>query len=66
MSTDRLDRLESQFAHQEEFMYQLNKIVVEQQDRIERLEKELLTLRQSVETEGVGTGATGSERPPHY
>lgn len=66
MTDERLDKLESKFAHQDDFIFQLNKIVADQQSRLERLEKEVRDLRGMVTTEGVGSGPTGMEKPPHY
>lgn len=49
MSEARIIELEIKFSHQEEFVQQLNRIVTDQQLRIERLEKELIELRGIVE-----------------
>lgn len=50
------------FSHQDDFIMQLNKIVTEQQVRIERLEKEMLELRKIADPEN----EVLNDRPPHY
>ena len=65
---ERLINLEVKFSHQDEFILQLNKIVTEQQERIERLEKESLELRRIIEAMNGGNDALSLEnsKPPHY
>ncbi|MFP5492799.1 MAG: SlyX family protein [Bacteriovoracia bacterium] len=65
---ERLINLEVKFSHQDEFILQLNKIVTEQQERIERLEKESLELRRIIEAMDGGNDALSLEnsKPPHY
>lgn len=65
---ERLINLEVKFSHQDEFIMQLNKIVTEQQERIERLEKESLELRRIIEAMDGGNDALSLEnsKPPHY
>ncbi len=68
MSEERIINLEIKFAHQEDFIYQLNQIVVQQQKTIERLEKEILDLKRNVNVEG-GVSPTRTlqdDKPPHY
>jgi len=61
MNEARIIELEIKFSHQDDFIQQLNKIVTEQQQRIERMEKELIELRGAVE------GAKDLDsKPPHY
>ena len=65
---ERLTELEIRFSHQDDFLHQLNQVVVEQQKKIERLEKELLDLKRNVGSEN-GISATrnlSEEKPPHY
>ena len=65
---DRITNLEIKFAHQDEFIMELNRIVVDQQKRIEQLERELLEQR------GIVVGMNGgneallmkNSKPPHY
>ena len=61
MNDARIIDLEIKFSHQDDFIQQLNKIVTEQQLRIERLEKELLDLRSVVEAV-----KDMDSKPPHY
>lgn len=65
---ERLINLEVKFSHQDEFILQLNKIVTEQQERIERLEKESLELRRIIEAMDSGNDALSldNSKPPHY
>jgi SlyX protein len=61
MNEKRIIDLEIKFSHQDDFIQQLNKIVTEQQVRIERLEKELIDLRGVVEAV-----KDLDSKPPHY
>ena len=63
MNDERLTNLEIKFAHQDEFLDQLNKIVITQQARIERLEKEMLELRRVADPEST---TDKNSKPPHY
>lgn len=65
---DRVTNLEIRFSHQDDFLHQLNQIVVAQQKTIERLEKEILDLKRSLNSEsGVGgTRSLADDKPPHY
>ena len=59
---ERLSHLESHFMHVEKLYEQLNEVVIEQQGQIERLTRELRTLR-----EQRASGEAGDESPPpHY
>jgi SlyX protein len=64
----RIIDLEIRFSHQDEFIRQLNDIVVEQQKAIEQLQKAILDLKRSAQNEGqVGTVRNlADEKPPHY
>lgn len=69
MDDKRLTDLEIRFSHQDDFLHQLNEIVVTQQKTIERLEKEILDLKRSMNSESGGVSGTRSladEKPPHY
>jgi SlyX protein len=68
MNEDRITDLEIRFSHQDQFLHQLNDIVVGQQRTIERLEKEILDLKRAVNVEGgvSGTRTLKDEVPPHY
>jgi SlyX protein len=64
----RLIDLEVKFSHQDDFIMQLNKIVTDQQQRIERLEKEILEQRRIIEALDGGSEALSmkNSKPPHY
>lgn len=68
MSEQRLNDLEIRFSHQDDFLHQLNQVVVEQQKQIERLEKEVLDLKRNINQEsGVdGKRTLIDDKPPHY
>jgi len=66
---DRIIELEIKAAYQEDLLQALNKIVSEQQQQIQRLEKtcQLLNERiKSLSTESSVNGASIDEVPPHY
>lgn len=69
MDTDkRLIDLEIRFSHQDDFLHKLNETVVEQQKIITRLEKEIIDLKRSMNSEaGVApTRTLKDDKPPHY
>ncbi len=68
MTEERITNLEIRFSHQDFYLDQLNKIVTEQQNIIERLEKEILDLKRSInDSSGIDGGRNSlNERPPHY
>jgi SlyX protein len=67
MQEERIKNLEIKFAHQDDFIDQLNKIITNHQLTIEKLEREILELKRSH-----SEGTTSSPRtladdvPPHY
>lgn len=61
----RVIDLEIKFAHLEEFIFQMNKVVAEQQNRIELLERELKEQRDRLELQASGA-ALENTKPPHY
>jgi SlyX protein len=67
MLEERLTNLEIRFSHQDYYLDQLNQIVTSQQQTIERLEKEILDLKRTANSNGVdGSRSPLNERPPHY
>ncbi len=68
MNEERITNLEIRFSHQDDFLHQLNEIVVSQQKSIERLEKEMLDLKRNTNVEGgvSGTRSLADDKPPHY
>jgi len=68
MNDDRIIELEIKVAYQEDLLQELNKIVSQQQQQIDRLEAicKLLNERiKSLSTES-GSGENVEEVPPHY
>lgn len=68
MNDDRLINLEIKYSHLEDFIQQLNSVVVTQQETISRLEKEILDLKRNINSEaGVQpTRTLQDDKPPHY
>lgn len=68
MNEERIINLEIKFAHQDDFLNELNKIVISQQKTIERLEKEILDLKAGTQSGGsVDSNRTlRDDKPPHY
>ena len=68
MNDERIINLEIKFAHQDDFLDQLNKVVTAQQKTIERLEKEILDLKRTAATqsENLQTRTLADDKPPHY
>ncbi|MDF1642553.1 MAG: SlyX family protein [Pseudomonadales bacterium] len=65
---DRLANIETQLAHQEETIHQLNQVIYQQQKQIDALElgtKHLMGRIQSL-SEGVPETPEENEVPPHY
>lgn len=64
----RITELEIRFSHQDHFLQQLNEILIDQQRTVARLEKEILDLKRSANSEaGVsGTRTLADDKPPHY
>lgn len=68
MHEDRIINLEIKYSHQEEFIFELNKVVIAQQKTIDQLEKELTDIKKSL---NAGSGVDPSrtlkdDRPPHF
>jgi uncharacterized coiled-coil protein SlyX len=61
----RITDLEIKFAHLDEFIFQMNKVVADQQNRIERLERELKDQRDRMELQASGATLENT-KPPHY
>lgn len=63
---DRLTELEIKASYADDLLDQLNHIVARQQQQIDRLQHELIALRQQLR-DGPGIAAgSGHEPPPHY
>ena len=68
MQEERIINLEIKFSHQDQLPEDLNKVVTAQQLTIERLEREILDLKRSINSEsGIsGTRTLADDKPPHY
>jgi SlyX protein len=68
MNDDRIINLEIKFAHQDNFLNQLNDIVITQQKSIERLEKEILDLKGNMNVRNTvdANRSLSDDKPPHY
>lgn len=62
MSEERLVRIETQLAFQEQTIKELNDVLYEQQQEIDRLTKRVEELSESIP----GMEAPANEKPPHY
>lgn len=66
MLEERIINLEIKFAHQDNYLEVLNKVVMEQQMAIDRLEKQLLELQQANTGTVDGQRTLQDEKPPHF
>ena len=64
----RLNDLESTIAFQEQTISELNEVIIEQQKRIEELERFTKLLNTQVERaiSMIDSGPPANEKPPHY
>ena len=68
MSEDRLLQMETMLAYQDDLLTTLNKMVADQQERIEKLEKDNRDLNTALKDVGEAMIAANiiDEKPPHY
>lgn len=68
MNDEKIINLEIKFAHQDNFLNQLNDIVITQQKSIERLEKEILDLKGNANVRNTvdANRSLSDDKPPHY
>lgn len=67
MLEERIKNLEINFAHQDDLVDQLNKIVTAQQMIIDKLQKDVQELKLSQNQSGADSGRTlADDVPPHY
>ena len=68
MSEERLVDIESQLAHQDQLLMELNEVITDQQAKIMQLEKLYAALVDRVRSlgEALPGDAPADERPPHY
>lgn len=64
--SNRLTHLEASIAHMEHLCDQLNKIVIEQDRQLTRLQKRLDQLADGIEGAEQDRLRQSQERPPHY
>jgi SlyX protein len=62
----RLDRLETNLAHLEHQVEQLNSVVIEQGKLLERLKKEVQRQSTAMETIELERIKSNVQKPPHY
>ena len=62
MSEERLVKIETQLAFQEQTIKELNDVLYQQQQEIDRLTKRVDELTESIP----GIEAPANEKPPHY
>lgn len=66
MIEDRLNALEIKFSHQDHLVEELNKIVSDQQQLIDKLIKEIQDLKVSIDGNGQSSRTLEDDVPPHY
>jgi len=63
---DRITELETQFAFQEDTLAELNKVITNQQQQIDRLRDVFEELNLRLKSLSDGVGSDENEPPPHY
>lgn len=68
MTEERLEKIETKLAFQEDLIEELNKTVYQQQKKLEQLEATCEALAKHIASlaESVNSGKPADERPPHY
>lgn len=68
MSEERLEKIETKIAYQEDLIEELNKTVYQQQRKLEQLEAmcKALAGRIASQDESTNENRAANERPPHY
>ncbi|MCK5155199.1 MAG: SlyX family protein [Spirochaetales bacterium] len=68
MSEERIIRLETKLAYQDDLVQQLNEVIIDQQQRIHDLENKTELLSKKLEDllELAAEERNTGERPPHY
>lgn len=68
MSDDRLLQMETMLAYQDDLLNTLNTMVADQQERIEKLEKDNHDLNSALKdlSEAMMAADVIDEKPPHY
>lgn len=63
---ERLNELELRYLSLQDEFEKLSDVVYEQQKRLDVYEAEILRLRETVSSGGLGDAGPQSEKPPHY
>ncbi len=68
MSEDRIEKIETKLAFQEDLIDELNKTIYQQQQKIELLEATCKALARNISSlaEAMSANKGGHEKPPHY
>lgn len=68
MTEERIEKIETKLAFQEDLIEELNKTVYQQQQKLDRLEATCAALARHIASlaEAAKDGATAHEKPPHY
>ena len=67
MIEQRLVNIETKITFQEDLIEELNKVIYQQQKKLERLEAICESLARHIESlAAAGEGKPADERPPHY
>lgn len=62
----RIEELEIRYAFQEDLLRELDEVMRAQADQIDRLRRELHSLREQLTQEGDDPNTLEGEKPPHY
>jgi SlyX protein len=65
-SSERIEKLESNVAHLEHQVEQLNEVVIEQGKLLEKLKKEVQRQSSSLQTMELERVRSNTQKPPHY
>ena len=68
MTEERIENIEAKITYQEDLIEELNKVVYQQQKKLERLEAICKSLSIQIQSmaEARSDGMPANERPPHY
>ena len=66
MNDERLTALEIKFSHQDFLVNELNKMVADQQQLIDKLIKEIQQIKIAMDGNGQSTRTLEDDVPPHY
>jgi SlyX protein len=65
-NSQRIEKLESNVAHLEHQVEQLNEVVIEQGKLLEKLKKEVQRQSSSLQTMELERVRSNTQKPPHY